>query len=73
MRAWDYPHNPVRIRCDKCGRAGQYPKARFVEIVGRDTALPKALGVIAKDCPKANKPSHIVHDRCGAYYPDLTD
>jgi len=71
MRAWDYPFKTVRIACKVCNRRGQYSKARFVEIVGRNTALPTALGVIAKDCPMAGKPSNIIHDRCQAHYPDL--
>jgi hypothetical protein len=71
MRAWDYPFKTVRIACKVCNRRGQYSKARFVEIVGRNTALPTALGVIAKDCPMAGKPSNILHDRCQAHYPDL--
>ena len=71
MRAWDYPFKTVRIACKVCNRRGQYSKARFVEIVGRNTALPTALGVIAKDCPMAAKPSNIIHDRCQAHYPDL--
>ncbi|SFU97201.1 hypothetical protein SAMN04488527_1606 [Aliiroseovarius crassostreae] len=71
MRAWDYPFPVVVIRCDACGRAGRYSKARFVELVGRDTQLPTALGIIAKSCPKANKPADVLHDRCRAHYPEL--
>lgn len=71
MRAWDYPREIVVIRCDKCGRKGRYSKARFVELVGKDTSLPMALGIVAKDCKRANKPADISHDRCGAYFPEL--
>ena len=71
MRTWDYPKNTVRIYCDRCGRKGQYSKERFLELVGRDTPLPQALGILAKDCDRANLPAHVIHDRCRAHYPDL--
>lgn len=71
MRAWDYPGNKVVVACDLCARRGEYTKARFVELVGGDTPLPQALGIIAKDCPKANQPAHVLHNRCKAHYPDL--
>lgn len=73
MRAWDYPHDVVVVRCDPCKREGRYPKARFIEIVGGDTQLPCALGIIAKSCAKANKPPDILHDRCRAHYPELSN
>ncbi len=71
MRAWDYPKDTVRIACDKCGRNGQYTKKRFMEMVGQHTPLPRTLGIIAQDCKRANLPSHVIHDRCRAHYPDL--
>ena len=67
MRVWDYPFEIVNIRCDACGRKGRYSKARFLALVGRSTALPGALRIIARDCPHKGE----VQDRCGAYYPDL--
>lgn len=72
MRAWDYPHATVVVRCTECKREGRYSKSRFLELVGRDTSLPKALGIIAGDCPRANKPADVLHDRCRAYFPDLS-
>ncbi len=72
MRAWDYPKNTVRIACNKCGRNGQYTKERFIELVGRNTSLPQALGVIARSCDRANLPAGILDNRCKAHYPDLT-
>ena len=71
MRAWDFPKDTVRIACDKCGRQGQYTKKRFMELVGKNTQLPCALGMIAQGCDRANLPSHLMHDRCRAHYPDL--
>ena len=71
MRAWDYPHDPVIISCVTCKRRGQYTKARFIEIVGRNTSLPDALRIIAKDCPKNTDPRGIGYDKCKAVYPDL--
>lgn len=72
MRVWDYPKEVVVVRCDACKREGRYSKSRFIEIVGRDTKLPDALGIIAQDCPKANKDARLLHDRCEAYYPELS-
>lgn len=71
MRAWDYPGETVVIRCDRCKREGRYSKIRFIELVGGNTHLPSALGIIAKDCPRANKPSGILNNRCKAHYPEL--
>ena len=70
MRAWDYPLDVVRIECKVCNRFGQYPKARFIELVGANATLPDALKIIAKDCPR-EKHGLTLHDRCGAGYPDL--
>lgn len=71
MRAWDYPLDIVRLKCDVCGRFGQYPKDRFVELVGASTSLPEARYIIAKDCPR-QKSGLALHDRCGVSYPDLS-
>ncbi|MDE3027866.1 MAG: hypothetical protein KGH84_05670 [Paracoccaceae bacterium] len=70
-RARNYPHETVEIRCTRCERHGRYSKARFCELVGAATLLPSALGKIAMDCPRANLPSHVLHDRCGARYEGL--
>ena len=59
MRTWDYPHDPVIISCASSKRRGQYTKARFIEIVGKNTSLPDALCIIAKDCPKNTDPRGI--------------
>lgn len=50
MKAKDYPLSTVEIACDYCGRYGRYRKERFVEIVGGETGLPEALGIISADC-----------------------
>lgn len=71
MRAWDYPLDIVRLKCEKCGRYGQYSKARFIELVGADTSLPEARYKIAKDCPR-EKSGIAMHNRCGVSYPDLS-
>ncbi|QFT74888.1 hypothetical protein FIU92_17760 (plasmid) [Ruegeria sp. THAF33] len=70
MRAWDYPFEMVRINCKTCRRYGQYPKKRFIELVGADTPLPSALKIIAKTCDR-EKDGLDLHNRCGAGYPDL--
>lgn len=70
MRSWDYPFDPVVIECRRCKRLGRYSKARFLELVGRDTSLPNALAIIASDCPR-EKTGLTLHNRCEAGYPDL--
>lgn len=73
MRAWDYPFDTVVVQCEPCKREGRYSKARFIELVGRHTALPDALRIIAKDCPKAETQLTGLHDLCKAHYPELRD
>ena len=71
MRAWDYSHDAVNIKCHKCPRKGRYSKDRFVELVGKNTQMPDALRIIAKGCLKSPKGLGGLDDRCGAYFPDL--
>lgn len=40
-------------------------------LVGQHTPLLRALGIIAHNCDRANLPSHVIHDRCRAHYPNL--
>jgi hypothetical protein len=40
----------IRFICDKCGRKGQYRKARLVGKYGPDVAMPDLLHKVA-DCP----------------------
>ncbi len=72
VRAWDYPFDIVRLKCKVCGRYGQYPKERFIELVGASTSLPEARYIIAKDCPR-EKSGLAMHNRCGVSYPDLSE
>lgn len=71
MRAWDYPLDIVRLKCDVCGRHGQYSKAQFIELVGASTYLPEARFNIAKDSPR-QKSGLALHNRCRVSYPDLS-
>jgi hypothetical protein len=73
MRAWDYPYPVVVVRCDACHREGRYRKQRFLDLVGAHTALPDALRIVAKDCPRAGRSLTDIHGRCQACYPDLRD
>ena len=72
MRAWDYPRETVVVRCKRCAREGRYTKAKFVEQGGKNTSMSAALGIVASDCKRANKPADILHDRCEAHYPELS-
>ncbi|GEO43621.1 hypothetical protein SAE02_77690 [Skermanella aerolata] len=42
--AWtlgEYPLPMVRVSCAKCGRAGQYHRAKLLERYGADMAMPE--------------------------------
>ena len=52
----------VRLRCEKCGRAGQYHKQTLIERYGPDIALPDLREEIAQ-CERARQ----MHDACGVH------
>jgi hypothetical protein len=64
----EYPTALVRLKCDKCGRSGQYRKATLIKKYGADIPLPELLRRIAADCPKMDA---LGNDPCGAHYLDL--
>jgi len=43
----DLKHDPVAIRCIRCGRAGRYSKATLLAEFGSDFGLPEVLSAIA--------------------------
>ena len=63
----DHPGNTVRLTCEKCGRAGQYPKGKLIAIHGPDIPLPDLLVEIAQ-CERRGQ----THDNCGVHYLGLT-
>ena len=64
----EYPAALVRLKCSKCGRSGQYRKAKLIEKYGRDIPLPELLHMIAADCPKMDA---LGNDPCGIHHRDL--
>jgi len=36
----EYPAETARLSCEKCGRAGQYPKKNLIARYGADIRLP---------------------------------
>jgi hypothetical protein len=63
----DFPPDTLfRLKCDKCGRSGQYRHETLSQIYGPDQKMPDLLPVFSADCRKrkANVPS----DRCGIVY-----
>jgi hypothetical protein len=62
----EYPGDLVRLSCEKCGRAGQYRKAKLIERFGADIRLPDLREEIAK-CELHGK----MHDACMVRYVDL--
>ena len=64
----EYPTDMVRLKCNKCNRAGQYRKATLIEKYWRDIPLPDLLHMIGTDCPKMDA---LGNDPCGAHYRDL--
>lgn len=63
----DHPGENVRVACEKCGRSGQYPKVKLIDISGPDIPLPDLRVKIAK-CEREGK----THDACGIHYVGLT-
>lgn len=60
----------VRLKCDKCGRRGQYRRERYIEMAGTDNA-PSALLPFARavGCPVAIAQTPQTWDgRCGVVY-----
>lgn len=60
----------VRLKCDKCGRHGQYRRERYVAMAGTDRA-PSALLPFARavGCPVALAQNDLSWgDRCGVVY-----
>ena len=48
----EYPAAMVRLKCEKCGRAGQYRKTALIKKYSADIPLPKLLRFVAADYPK---------------------
>lgn len=61
-----FPHDPIRLRCPKCGRSGQYRRASLQRQFGPQAVMPDVLDRLAA-CPRRGQFS----DACGAIYPDL--
>lgn len=70
-----YPYVVVRIRCDHCGRKGQYRLARLAAKYGPEASLAVVLASLTADCPwrseRRKGKSHYPEERCNAYLPDL--
>jgi hypothetical protein len=59
------PFPLVRVRCDKCGRAGQYHTHQLLQENGPNLAMPELRHLIAK-CPRR----HQMHDPCQIIFVD---
>jgi hypothetical protein len=66
LHLYEYPTPIVRLSCEKCGRAGQYPKRDLIARYGADIRLPDLREEIAK-CRRLGE----MHDTCMARYVDL--
>ena len=68
-----YPHVVVRIACSRCPRQGHYRLARRAERFGAEARLVDVLARLSASCIHADTAQHQgIHDRCGAFYLDLT-
>ena len=54
----------LKLRCDRCGRRGQYRVDTLIARHGADRELPDLLNDIAQ-CPKLHA---LGNDGCGVYY-----
>ena len=62
----EYPTPIVRLSCEKCGRAGQYPKRNLIARYGADIRLPDLREEISQ-CERHGQ----MHDACMVRYVDL--
>ena len=65
----EWPHDLIKLACLKCGRHGQYAKAKLLARYG-DVPMTELVDRIIRDserpCEKL-QPGR-THDRCGAVY-----
>ena len=47
LQLHEYPGERVRLSCEKCGRAGQYPKTNLIERYGANSTAGFTLGDFA--------------------------
>jgi hypothetical protein len=69
--AWsldEWPLPLVRVKCDKCNRAGQYHTAKLIERYGREMVMPELRHVLAQ-CPRR----HTMNDPCMIVFADRVE
>jgi len=49
LQLYENPTNVVRLSCEKCGRAGQYPKRNLIARYGADIRLPDSREEISRN------------------------
>ena len=64
----EFPLPLVRVKCDKCGRVGQYHTAKLIEQHGADMVMPELRHIIAK-CPRR----HTMNDPCMIVFVDRVE
>jgi hypothetical protein len=60
----------LAVACRRCDRRGRLSIARLIAEHGRDEDCDLRR-VIAHDCPKMQKSSSDIYDRCGVHFPEL--
>jgi hypothetical protein len=74
-RLSEFPWVVVRVRCDLCGRQGEYRLARLAAKYGSEITLGELLDRIAHNCPwrdHSRQRSNEKYDTgCGAYFKDM--
>ena len=60
----------LEVACRRCDRRGRLSIARLIAEHGRDD-YGDLRAIIAHDCPKMQKPSSDIYDRCGVHFPEL--
>ena len=67
LQLHEHPVDVVRLSCQKCGRAGQYPKQNLIERYGANIRLPDLRWEISQYSRRG-----LMHDGCMVRYVDLT-
>lgn len=69
-RLGEFPYERVEVACNKCGRSGNYAKARLVSRFGADCTFLTLRRHFESTCERSNDIARL-NEVCGVMFPDL--
>ncbi len=69
-RLGEFPYERVEVACNKCGRSGNYAKARLVRRFGADCTFLTLRRHFESTCERSNDIARL-NEVCGVMFPDL--